>query len=78
MRRRGVSTTVAKKISGHLTDSVFERYNITSTEDLHDAANKIEAGSHVLEIQPIRSKRAKASVPENGSRMGQVGVVRSS
>jgi len=78
MRRRGISTTVAKKISGHLTDSVFERYNITSTEDLHDAANKIEAGSRVLEIQRIGSKRAKALVPKNGSRMGQVEAVRAS
>lgn len=55
MRRRGISTTVAKKISGHLTDAVFERYNITSTDDLHDAANKIEAGSQVLELQPVGS-----------------------
>jgi integrase len=50
MRRRGVSTTVAKAISGHLTDAVFERYNITSTEDLHDAMSRVEAGSKILDV----------------------------
>ena len=59
-------------------DSGFERYKITSTEDLHDAANKIEAGSRVLEIQPIGSKRARALVPKNGSGIGQLEVARSS
>jgi len=39
--RAGVSPTVAKAISGHKTDSVFERYNITSEEDLQDAAAKV-------------------------------------
>ena len=39
--RAGVNQTVAKKISGHKTDAVFERYNITSTEDLQDAAAKM-------------------------------------
>jgi integrase len=42
--RAGVSTTVAKRISGHKTDSVFERYNITSTADLiHAAAKQAES-----------------------------------
>ncbi|MHB8410523.1 MAG: tyrosine-type recombinase/integrase [Candidatus Acidiferrales bacterium] len=36
--RAGVSRSVAMRISGHETESVFERYNITSREDLHDAA----------------------------------------
>jgi hypothetical protein len=31
-------------ISGHKTSAVFERYNIVSESDLHDAARKIEAG----------------------------------
>jgi hypothetical protein len=34
---------VAKKISGHKTDAVFERYNITSDEDIRDAMQKHEA-----------------------------------
>jgi hypothetical protein len=45
---------VARQISGHLTPDVFSRYNITSRQDLADAASKIgsklvanQAGSSV-------------------------------
>lgn len=44
MVRRGISETVAMKISGHLSANVFRRYDITSEADLADAARKIEAG----------------------------------
>jgi integrase len=47
--RRGVSETVAMRLSGHKTRSVFSRYDITSFGDIEDAANKIERGSKVLE-----------------------------
>jgi integrase len=43
MMRGGISKTVAKKISGHATDSVFDRYDITDEQDLIDAAQKMEA-----------------------------------
>jgi integrase len=39
--RAGVPQSVAKRISGHLTDSVFERYNIVDETDLHDAAERM-------------------------------------
>jgi integrase len=42
MIRAGVDKTVAKKISGHRTDAVFDRYNITSDEDIRDAMQKNE------------------------------------
>ena len=41
MVRKGISETVAMRLSGHKTMSVFRRYDITSTDDLRDAANKL-------------------------------------
>jgi integrase len=41
--RAGVSRSVAMRLTGHKTESVFERYNITSIEDLRDAVKRLEA-----------------------------------
>lgn len=41
--RSGVPQTVAMKVSGHLTPSVFSRYDITSETDLIEAASKVDA-----------------------------------
>jgi hypothetical protein len=43
MIRAGVDRVVAKAISGHATDEVFERYNIVDDTDLQDAATKTGA-----------------------------------
>jgi integrase len=40
--RAGVNRDVARKISGHETDAIFSRYNITDESDLADAARKLE------------------------------------
>ena len=39
--RAGVPEAVAMKLTGHKTRSVFERYNVTSVSDLHDAARRL-------------------------------------
>jgi integrase len=72
MTRRGISETVAMKISGHKTASVFRRYNITDLCDLAEATNKIEAGRSVpaggtLVIPALKSdtKSDTSSFPES-------------
>ncbi|HJQ82881.1 MAG TPA: site-specific integrase [Candidatus Binatia bacterium] len=41
LRRAGVDRRVAMKLSGHRTESIFERYNIDTDDDLRDAAEKL-------------------------------------
>jgi integrase len=41
--RSGVDRDVAKRITGHKTDSIFSRYNIVSANDLKEAAIKQDA-----------------------------------
>ena len=42
LRKAGVSEKETMRISGHKTRSVFERYNIVSTDDVMDAMRKLE------------------------------------
>jgi hypothetical protein len=37
MERAGISREVAKRISGHKTDSAYRRYNIVDNRDIEDA-----------------------------------------
>ncbi|HTC61688.1 MAG TPA: tyrosine-type recombinase/integrase [Candidatus Saccharimonadales bacterium] len=47
--RAGVSRDVVKRISGHETDQMYTRYNITSTEDVAAAFAKVEGGAAVAQ-----------------------------
>jgi integrase len=40
--RAGVNRDVARRITGHKTDSMFSRYNIVAENDLAEAAQKLE------------------------------------
>lgn len=42
MIRAGVDQSVAMEISGHKTDSIFKRYNITDTTDIREAMTKVK------------------------------------
>ena len=57
MRRRGISETVAMKVSGHKRASVFKRYYITEERDLERAAKLIEfTGSDVPQPEKLTQK----------------------
>ena len=51
MIRAGIDQTVAMAISGHRTDTVFKRYNITSDDDLREAQGKLEEYVSALPAQ---------------------------
>ncbi len=66
--RRGVDRDTVKKMSGHLTDDVFSRYNIQAVDDLKDAAQKIEEGA-----ARTRETDTKTDISENApSESGQM------
>jgi len=41
MDRAGIPRDIAKKLSGHKTDSMYSRYNIVNERDLNDATAKL-------------------------------------
>ena len=41
--RAGVPERVAMQLTGHKTRAIFERYNITSPNDLREAAQRLDA-----------------------------------
>jgi len=55
----GVGQATAMKITGHRTLSVFERYNIVSTEQLHDAMEKVTSNAKTTqnEVPSLRRRR---------------------
>lgn len=43
LERKGVSRSVAMKLTGHKTEAVYRRYAIVSSEDLRDAVRRLES-----------------------------------
>ncbi len=60
--RAGVPDTIAMKLTGHKTRAVFDRYDITSEEDLAEAGRKLQAltGTIAGTIVPTTSIVVKA------------------
>lgn len=64
--RAGTPETVAQRISGHKTRAVFDRYNITSEDDLTEAAARLER-YHENRRTPARSHTIVTQAPSKPS-----------
>lgn len=64
MIRAGVPKSVAKERSGHKTDEVFNRYNITSDADQAEAAKRIER--YMRRRRAVKSATIRATTPAPG------------
>jgi integrase len=57
MERRGLSRSVATKLTGHKTEAVYRRYAITSEADLQEAARRLSGPDSHRTVTPDRHDR---------------------
>ena len=62
----GVDRDTVKKMSGHLTDHVFCRYNIQAMDDLWIAAEKIEQGAAQIRATATKTATEREAPTESG------------
>jgi hypothetical protein len=60
---QGVDPTVARRVSGHLTDSTFQRYNITDEEEIRLAMRRT-----ALYVSNLPTERKVVSLADAGDR----------
>jgi integrase len=68
LRRLGVAESVAMKISGHKTASVFRRYDIIEPSDLEDAAAKLDAKQKSQAVPEIDVGQSLGRTAENSTK----------
>ena len=59
MDRSGVPRSVATKITGPKTESVYRRYAIVADADLQDAARKLSVGTLSGTLEGVRKNPAR-------------------
>ena len=63
----GVDQRKAMKITGDKTAAVFERYNIKTTADLHEASDKVVAYHADQKLGATKAKSRQKSVSQDGA-----------
>ena len=48
MEQKGISRSVAMKLTGHKTESVYRRYAIVSESDLTEAAHRLDSATGTI------------------------------
>src|ERR1700675_1395730 len=73
--RARVPRRIAMKISGHLTESTFERYNIVDSTDLHEAMAKVEKyfDGNLMEVEENQRQDRQQLLSFQQSRGSSVG-----
>jgi integrase len=70
LRRAGVDTTTAMKIIGHKSEQMHRRYNTIQTEDLHEAAAKLQRYRANTLITHVSDLASGQNVSPCNSRVG--------